>query len=50
MDRLWGYIAELDRVEDALRHAGRLPCKQPGKVIDLRPRVRRWCDAHLLEP
>lgn len=38
VDRLESYIEELDRMEDALRAAGLLPRKQPGKVVDLRTR------------
>lgn len=38
VDRLERYIEELDRMEDELRAAGRMPRKQPGKVIDLRTR------------
>lgn len=38
VDRLETYIEELDRLEDALRAAGLLPRKQPGKVVDLRTR------------
>lgn len=37
-DRLWWYAEEIDRMEDVLRAAGRLPRKQPGKVVDLRTR------------
>ena len=38
VDRLESYIEELDSMEDALRAAGLLPRKQPGKVVDLRSR------------
>jgi hypothetical protein len=38
VDRLECYAEEIDHMEDELRAAGRLPRKQPGKVIDLRTR------------
>ena len=36
LDRLETYAAEIDRMEDAMRAAGLMPRKQPGKVVDLR--------------
>lgn len=36
LDRLETYAAEIDRIEDAMRAAGLVPRKQPGKVVDLR--------------
>lgn len=38
VDRLEHYAEELERLEDELRAAGRLPRKQPGKVVDLSTR------------
>ena len=38
LDRLETYAAEIDRMEDAMRAAGLMPRKQPGKVVDLRTR------------
>jgi len=38
LDRLESYAAEIDRMEDAMRAAGLLVRRQPGKVVDLRTR------------
>ncbi|WP_143218323.1 MULTISPECIES: hypothetical protein [unclassified Acidovorax] len=38
LDRLELYADEIGRLEDELRAAGRMPRKQPGKVVDLRTR------------
>ena len=38
IDRLERYIDALDGTDDALRAAGLMPPKKPGKVIDLRTR------------
>ena len=39
VDRLRWYAEEIGHMEDELRAAGRLPRKQPGKVIHLRTRL-----------
>jgi hypothetical protein len=40
LDRLESYAAEIDRMSDAMRTAGLLPRKQPGKVVYLRAQAR----------
>lgn len=38
LDRLASYADEIDRMEDAMRAAGLMPRKQPGKVVNMHTR------------